>query len=201
MRVPHSNRAGHAGQAEPRVSGCGPSGWCSTYTSLTTDAAEKVFSDRWPCQPPQRHPGYLSQVYVLDGVAEPSPTYWYAEVHPDGQRFRISCRQGRYRELEIPSFARSRGFAANRNRNKLRERRFELVSEERAILRALYSRHNRRRYAPGHIAGSRSYLRSQLDYEVTFGALSGQDERCPRAAPLTAPQVTIGRLCQRRKTN
>ena len=37
-------------------------------------------------------------------------------------------------------------------------------------------------------------LRSQLDCEVTCGAVKGQDERRPSAAPLTAPQVTIGRL-------
>jgi hypothetical protein len=38
------------------------------------------------------------------------------------------------------------GFAANRNRNKHRARRFELgVSEGRAMLRVRYSRHNRRR--------------------------------------------------------
>jgi hypothetical protein len=72
-------------------------------------------------------------VYVLDGVVEPSPTYWFAEVHPDGQRFRISGRQGRDRELEILSFANlgPSGFAPNRNRNKHRARRFELgVREE-----------------------------------------------------------------------
>jgi len=33
-------------------------------------------------------------------------------------------------------------------------------------------------------------LRSQLDDEVTCGAVKGQDERRPSAAPLTAPQVT-----------
>ena len=37
-------------------------------------------------------------------------------------------------------------------------------------------------------------LRSQLDCEVTCGAVKGQDERRPSAAPLTALQVTIGRL-------
>jgi hypothetical protein len=37
-------------------------------------------------------------------------------------------------------------------------------------------------------------LRSELDREVTCGAVKGQDERRPSAAPLTAPQVTIGRL-------
>lgn len=68
----------------------------------------RCFADPRPCQPPQRHPGYPSHVYVLDGVVEPSPTYWFAEAHPDGQRFRISGRQGRDRELEILSFARSK---------------------------------------------------------------------------------------------
>lgn len=34
-------------------------------------------------------------------------------------------------------------------------------------------------------------LRSQLDDEVTCGAVKGQDER-PFGAPLTAPQVTTG---------
>src|ERR1035437_9963540 len=52
----------------------------------------KCFPDPRPCQPPQRHPGYPSQRYVLDGVVEPSPTYWFTEVQPDGQRFRISGR-------------------------------------------------------------------------------------------------------------
>ena len=33
-------------------------------------------------------------------------------------------------------------------------------------------------------------LRSELDDEVTCGAVKGQDERRPSAAPLTAPQVT-----------
>jgi hypothetical protein len=37
-------------------------------------------------------------------------------------------------------------------------------------------------------------LRSQLDREVTCGAVKGQAERRPSAAPLTAPQVTIGCL-------
>jgi len=42
-------------------------------------------------------------------------------------------------------------------------------------------------------------LRSELDCEVRCGAVKGQDER-PFRAPLTAPQLTSGRLCQRRKT-
>jgi hypothetical protein len=33
-------------------------------------------------------------------------------------------------------------------------------------------------------------LRSQFNYEVTCGAVKGQDESRPSAAPLTAPQVT-----------
>jgi len=37
-------------------------------------------------------------------------------------------------------------------------------------------------------------LRSELDCEVTCGSVKGQDERRPSAAPLTAPQVTIGCL-------
>jgi hypothetical protein len=37
-------------------------------------------------------------------------------------------------------------------------------------------------------------LRSELDREVTCGPVKGQDERRPSAAPLTAPQVTIGCL-------
>jgi hypothetical protein len=37
-------------------------------------------------------------------------------------------------------------------------------------------------------------LRSQLDCEVTCGAVKGQDERRPSAAPLTAPQVTTGSI-------
>src|SRR6266853_2949111 len=36
-------------------------------------------------------------------------------------------------------------------------------------------------------------LRSQLDCEMTCGAVKGQEERRPSAAPLTAPQVIIGR--------
>jgi hypothetical protein len=36
-------------------------------------------------------------------------------------------------------------------------------------------------------------LRSELDDEVTCGAVKGQDER-PFAAPLTAPQVTTGSI-------
>ena len=36
-------------------------------------------------------------------------------------------------------------------------------------------------------------LRSELDREVTCGAVKGQDERRPSAAPLTASQVTIER--------
>jgi hypothetical protein len=43
-------------------------------------------------------------------------------------------------------------------------------------------------------------LRSQLDCEVTGGAVKGQDER-PFGSPLTAPPVTTEGLCQRRKTN
>src|ERR1700723_2499886 len=39
-------------------------------------------------------------------------------------------------------------------------------------------------------------LRSQLDREVTCGAVKGQDERRHSAAPLTAPQVTPGRSMQ-----
>ena len=37
-------------------------------------------------------------------------------------------------------------------------------------------------------------LRSQLDCEVTCGAVKGQDERRPSAAPLTAPPVTTGSI-------
>src|SRR5580698_2487283 len=37
-------------------------------------------------------------------------------------------------------------------------------------------------------------LRSQLDCEVTGGAVKGQDERRPSAAPLTAPPVTTGSI-------
>src|ERR1022692_3724319 len=37
-------------------------------------------------------------------------------------------------------------------------------------------------------------LRSELDREVTCGPVKGQDERRPSAAPLTAPQFTIGCL-------
>src|SRR4029077_9847743 len=36
-------------------------------------------------------------------------------------------------------------------------------------------------------------LRSQLDCEVTCGAVKAQDERRLSAAPLTAPQITIER--------
>ena len=36
---------------------------------------------------------------------------------------------------------------------------------------------------------------SRLDCEVTYAAVKGQDERGAAAAPLTAAQVTIGRLC------
>src|SRR5258707_6829357 len=53
-------------------------------------------------------------------------------------------------------------------------------------------------------------LRSQLDCEVTCGAVKGQDERRPSAAPLTAPQVTpevyaaltnISKVSRERKTD
>src|SRR5271165_2918972 len=37
-------------------------------------------------------------------------------------------------------------------------------------------------------------LRSEFDYEVTWGAVKGQDER-PCETPLTAPHVTPGVLC------
>ena len=42
-------------------------------------------------------------------------------------------------------------------------------------------------------------LRSQLDCEVTCGAVKGQDERRPSAAPLTAPQVTRSSMQHGRK--
>src|SRR6202158_2344876 len=38
-------------------------------------------------------------------------------------------------------------------------------------------------------------LRSELDCEVTCGAVKGQDEPRPSAAPVTATPLTIGRLC------
>src|SRR5260370_39761510 len=41
-------------------------------------------------------------------------------------------------------------------------------------------------------------LRSELDCEVTCGAVKGQDER-PFRAPLTAPQVTRGSMQHGRK--
>jgi hypothetical protein len=41
-------------------------------------------------------------------------------------------------------------------------------------------------------------LRSQLDWEVTGGAVKGQDER-PFRAPLTAPPVTTGSIQQGRE--
>jgi hypothetical protein len=44
-------------------------------------------------------------------------------------------------------------------------------------------------------------LRSQLDCEVTCGAVQGQDERRPSAAPLTAPQVTPELYAARKKTS
>ena len=44
-------------------------------------------------------------------------------------------------------------------------------------------------------------LRSQLDWEVTCGAVKGQDERRPSAAPLTAPQVTPELDAARKKTS
>jgi hypothetical protein len=44
-------------------------------------------------------------------------------------------------------------------------------------------------------------LRSLLDYEVTCGAVKGQDERRPSAAPLTAPQVTPELDAARKKTS
>ncbi len=44
-------------------------------------------------------------------------------------------------------------------------------------------------------------LRSQLDCEVTYGAVKGQDERRPSAAPLTAPQVTPELYAARKKTS
>ena len=44
-------------------------------------------------------------------------------------------------------------------------------------------------------------LRSQLDCEVTCGAVKGQDERRPSAAPLTAPQVTPEFYAARKKTS
>jgi hypothetical protein len=37
-------------------------------------------------------------------------------------------------------------------------------------------------------------LRSRLNCAVTCGAVKGQEERRSSAAPLTAPQVTLGRL-------
>src|ERR1700691_4271756 len=43
-------------------------------------------------------------------------------------------------------------------------------------------------------------LRSQLDDEVTGGAVKGQDER-PFRAPLTAPQVTPELYAARKKTS
>ena len=43
-------------------------------------------------------------------------------------------------------------------------------------------------------------LRSELDCEVTCGAVKGQDERRPSAAPLTAPQVTPELYAARKKT-
>ena len=44
-------------------------------------------------------------------------------------------------------------------------------------------------------------LRSELDGEVTGGAVKGQDERRPSAAPLTAPQVTPELYAARKKTS
>jgi hypothetical protein len=44
-------------------------------------------------------------------------------------------------------------------------------------------------------------LRSELDCEVTYGAVKGQDERRPSAAPLTAPQVTPELDAARKKTS
>src|ERR1700722_20543976 len=43
-------------------------------------------------------------------------------------------------------------------------------------------------------------LRSELDCEVTCGAVKGQDESRPSAAPLTAPQVTPELYAARKKT-
>ena len=37
-------------------------------------------------------------------------------------------------------------------------------------------------------------LRSEVDYEVTWGTVKGRDER-PYGTPLTVPQVTAGGLC------
>src|ERR1700735_390174 len=42
-------------------------------------------------------------------------------------------------------------------------------------------------------------LRAKLDWEVTCGAVKGQDERRPSAAPLTAPQVTPELYAARKK--
>ena len=44
-------------------------------------------------------------------------------------------------------------------------------------------------------------LRSELDCEVTWGAVKGQDKRPLFGAPLTAPQVTTGGLCSSKKNN
>src|SRR5260370_1673811 len=44
-------------------------------------------------------------------------------------------------------------------------------------------------------------LRSQLDCEVSCGAVKGQDERRPSAAPLTAPQLTPEIYAARKKTS
>jgi hypothetical protein len=44
-------------------------------------------------------------------------------------------------------------------------------------------------------------LRSELDDEVTCGAVKGQDERRHSAAPLTAPQVTPELYAARKKTS
>ena len=43
-------------------------------------------------------------------------------------------------------------------------------------------------------------LRSELDCEVTRGAVKGQDER-PFRAPLTAPRVTLELYAARKKTS
>ena len=44
-------------------------------------------------------------------------------------------------------------------------------------------------------------LGSQLDCEVAFGAVKGQDERRPSGAPWTAPQVTPELDAARKKTS
>ena len=65
----------------------------------------------------------------------------------------------------------------------------------RSAMNSITSSQNERTLA-GQTAVS---LRSELDCEVTCGAVKGQDERRPSAAPLTAPPVTRSSMQHGRK--